>query len=133
MIGQPIPRLEDARLLRGRGRFVDDVDPPGHVHMHVVRADVAHGRLLRVDTSAAAEAPGVRGVVSAAGLGRPVEIPLRLDFGHALGPYLQPVLAHERVRYVGEPVAVVFADDPYAAEDAADLVAVEIEDRKSVV
>jgi carbon-monoxide dehydrogenase large subunit len=133
VIGQSTPRLEDARLLRGRGRFVDDVDPPGHLHMHVVRADVAHARLVRVDTAAAAAAPGVRGVVSAADLGRPVEIPLRLDFGYPLEPYLQPVLAHGRVRYVGEPVAALVADSRYAAEDAAAFVRTEYEPLEAVV
>jgi carbon-monoxide dehydrogenase large subunit/6-hydroxypseudooxynicotine dehydrogenase subunit gamma len=127
VIGQSIPRLEDLRLVRGRGRFVDDVEPPGTLHMHVVRAEVAHARLVSVDVSRAASAPGVVAVVAASDLPAPERIPLRLDFGIPLDPYLQPVLAPDRVRYVGEPVAAVVADSRYAAEDAASLVAVEYE------
>src|SRR5688572_10161514 len=112
-IGEPILRLEDRRLLQGLGRFVDDVDPPGVLHMHVARATVAHARIARVETAAAAAAPGVRAVVTAADLGPPVLIPLRLDFGTPLEGFLQPVLAADRVRYVGEPVAAVIADDRY--------------------
>ena len=122
LVGESILRLEDPRLLRGLGRFVDDVDLPGQLHMHVVRADVAHARLLGVDLDAAAATPGVRLAIAAGDLGAAPPIPLRLDFGVELDPFLQPVLATDRVRYVGEPVAVVVADDPYAAEDAAGLV-----------
>lgn len=132
-IGRSVPRLEDVRLLRGRGRFVDDVDPTGYLHMHVVRAEVAHARLLRVDTASAAAARGVRGVVCGHDLEHPVEIPLRLDFGIPLERHLQPVLAHQRVRYVGEPVAAVVADSRYLAEDAAALVNVEYEPLPAVL
>jgi CO/xanthine dehydrogenase Mo-binding subunit len=95
--------------------------------MHVVRADVAHARILQVRTEPAEAAPGVRLVISGATIGDVPLIPLRLDFGVALDPYLQPALALGRVRYVGEPVAVVVADDRYAAEDAGRLVEVEYE------
>jgi CO/xanthine dehydrogenase Mo-binding subunit len=122
LVGESIPRLEDPRLLRGEGRFVDDVDLPGQLHMHVVRADVPHARLLGVDLDAAAAAPGVRLAIAAGDLGAAPPIPLRLDFGVELDPFLQAVLATDRVRYVGEPVAVVVAEDRYAAEDAAGLV-----------
>jgi CO/xanthine dehydrogenase Mo-binding subunit len=127
LVGESIPRLEDERLLRGFGRFVDDVDLPGQLHLHVVRADVAHARLLGVRLDAASAAPGVRLAIDAGALGAPRPIPLRLDFGVELEPFLQPVLATDRVRYVGEPVAAVVADDPYAAEDAAGLVEVGYE------
>lgn len=125
LVGKRVPRLEDRRLLRGVGRFVDDVDLPGQLHMKVVRADVAHARVGRVSLEAAARAPGVRLAIAAADLGEVPTIPLRLDFGVELDPYLQPVLATDRVRYVGEPVAAVVAEDPYAAEDAAALVEVD--------
>lgn len=118
-IGQSIPRLEDQRLLRGLGRFVDDVDLPGQLHMHVIRADVAHARLNRVDLEAVRAAPGVRLAVAAEDLGAVPAIPLRLDFGVDLEPFLQPVLARDRIRYVGEPLAAIVAEDRYAAEDAA--------------
>jgi CO/xanthine dehydrogenase Mo-binding subunit len=126
-VGESIPRLEDSRLLRGFGRFVDDVDLPGQLHMHVVRADVAHARVREVNLEGASSAPGVRLAIAASALRSPPPIPLRLDFGVELDPFLQPVLATDRVRYVGEPIAAVVADDPYAAEDASGLVEVAYE------
>lgn len=123
-IGRSVPRLEDPRLLRGRGRFVDDVDLPGQLHMHVVRADVAHARVRDIAIQRASRAPGVRAVVCARDLPAEITIPLRLDFGVPLAGYLQPVLAGERVRYVGEPVAAIVADDRYLAEDAAAMIEV---------
>ncbi|HWT23037.1 MAG TPA: xanthine dehydrogenase family protein molybdopterin-binding subunit, partial [Solirubrobacteraceae bacterium] len=121
-------RREDDRLLRGRGHFVDDVDRPGQLWMRVVRSPVAHGRLRGVDTEAARALEGVRAVLTADDVpGLPV-IPLRLGpFEGDLEPYLQSPLARERVRYVGEPVAVVCAEDPYLAEDAAELVHVDVD------
>ncbi len=119
LVGKRVPRLEDDRLLRGVGRFVADVDLPNQLHLHVIRADVAHAELLAIDTSAARSLPGVRSVLTAEDVGAVPLIPLRLDFGVELEPFLQPVLASGRVRYVGEPVAVVVAEDRYIAEDAA--------------
>ena len=127
-VGRSVRRVEDARLLRGAGRFVDDVDRPGQVWMRVVRATSAHARLVGVDTAAAREAPGVHAVLTAADLAPVPRIPVRLGpFDEPLDAFLQPVLADGAVRYVGEPVAVVVADDPYAAEDAAELVDPELE------
>jgi CO/xanthine dehydrogenase Mo-binding subunit len=127
LVGESVPRLEDDRLLRGSGRFVDDVDLPSQLHMSVVRADVAHARIVSVHTDQAEGAPGVRAVITGENIGDVPLIPLRLDFGVELDPYLQPALALGRVRYVGEPIAVVVADDAYAAEDAARLVGVDYE------
>ncbi len=126
-IGDPAPRVEDRRLLRGAGRFVDDVDLPGQLWMRVVRAEVAHARIVRIDGSAARNAPRVVDVLTFDDVAEIEPIPLRLDFGVDLEPYLQSVLARDRIRYVGEPVAVVVAGDPYAAEDAAELVEVHHE------
>jgi carbon-monoxide dehydrogenase large subunit len=127
-VGRSVRRVEDGRLLRGAGRFVDDVDRPGQLHMRVVRATTAHARLLGVDTAAAREAPGVHAVLTAADLDPLPRIPVRLGpFDQPLDAFLQPVLADGAVRYVGEPVAVVVAEDPYAAEDAADLVVADLE------
>jgi CO/xanthine dehydrogenase Mo-binding subunit len=128
-VGSSTRRVEDARLLRGAGRFVDDVDRPGQLWMRVVRSPSAHGGLRAVDTAAARELPGVCAVVTAADLGDPVpRIPVRLGpFDQPLDDFLQPVLATGEVRYVGEPVAAVVADDPYAAEDAAELVTCELD------
>ncbi|MGH2945409.1 MAG: xanthine dehydrogenase family protein molybdopterin-binding subunit [Solirubrobacteraceae bacterium] len=126
-MGQRTPRLEDGRLLRGQGRFVDDVELPGQLHMRVVRADVAHAAVRSVDVRAARAAAGVRAVLTGADVAGVERIPLRLDFGVELEPYLQAVLAQDRVRYVGDPLAVVVAEDPYAAEDAAQLVEADLE------
>jgi len=127
-VGRPVRRVEDGRLLRGAGRFVDDVDRPGQLHMRVVRATSAHARLRGVDTAAARAAPGVHAVLTGADLDPLPRIPVRLGpFDQPLDAYLQPVLADGAVRYVGEPVAVVVAEDQYAAEDAAELVVAEVE------
>jgi carbon-monoxide dehydrogenase large subunit len=127
-VGRSVRRVEDDRLLRGTGRFVDDVDRPGQLWMRVVRATSAHARLLRVDTGPARAAPGVHAVLTAADLDPVPRVPVRLGpFDEPLDAYLQPVLADGAVRYVGEPVAAVVAEDPYAAEDAAELVAAELE------
>jgi aerobic carbon-monoxide dehydrogenase large subunit len=124
-VGTRVGRLEDPRLLTGAGHFADDEDRPGQLWMRVVRSPVAHAILGAVDTSGALALAGVRAVLTAADLSLP-PIPVRVspDPGDLVA-YLQPVLAHGRVRYVGEPVAVVVADDPYHAEDGADLVAIE--------
>jgi CO/xanthine dehydrogenase Mo-binding subunit len=110
-------------LLRGRGRFVDDVDLRGQLWLRVVRSQLAHATIESVDLDAARRAGGVRLALAGRDLTEIEPIPLRIPFeGLGLESYLQPVLALDRVRYVGEPVAVVVADDPYAAEDAAELV-----------
>jgi CO/xanthine dehydrogenase Mo-binding subunit len=127
-IGASAPRLEDHRLVRAEGRFVDDVDLAGQLTMRVVRADVAHARIRGIGTDAARAIPGVVDVITAADLDGLEPIPLRLDFGIDLGPHLQHVLALERVRYVGEPVAAVVAEDGYLAHDAADRIAVDYEE-----
>lgn len=133
-VGQRVLRVEDDRLLRGAGRFVDDVDLPGQLWMRVVRSTVAHGRILSLDASGAAALPGVRAVLSGDDVAHVEPIPLRMIFdGIDLEPYLQPVLARDRVRYVGDPVAAVVADDPYLAEDAADLILVDYEELPPVL
>ena len=127
LVGERVPRLEDDRLLRGRGRFVDDVDVPSQLHMHVVRSELAHAKVKAIDVTRATATPAVRGVVTGDDLGEVPVMPLRLDFGIKLDDYLQPALARERVRYVGEPVAVVVAESAYAAEDAAAQVEIDYE------
>lgn len=127
-------RLEDDRLLRGRGRFVDDIDLPRQVYARFVRSTVAHGHLRRVDASAAQSAGGVLAVITADDL-RDMG-PMRPRWHqdeYDITPFLQPVLARDRVRYVGEPIAVVVAETEYAAEDAAELVVVEIDPLPAVV
>jgi carbon-monoxide dehydrogenase large subunit len=128
-VGSPLLRVEDEPLVRGAGRYVADVDRPDQVYARVVRSPVAHGEILQVNVEDAGACEGVVGIYSATDLphGGRLEIPLRVPSGPAAHLALQPPLAVDRVRYVGEPVAVVVATDPYLAEDAAELVWAEIE------
>jgi carbon-monoxide dehydrogenase large subunit len=133
-IGARLPRKEDPRMLRGAGRFADDVSVRGQVWARVVRSPVAHGRVRRVDTSEARSIPGVVGAVTAADLPAGLAIPVRLAVQDIdLSDFLQPVLAAGVVRYVGEPLAVVLAEDPYTAEDAAELVDIDIDETPPVL
>ena len=127
MIGDRARRIEDPVLLRGAGRFAADTVRSGELHMRVVRSPVAHGRIVKVDVS---QALLLDGVVTAWTFDDIAELPaigFRLTPRPELIPYRQPVLARREVRYVGEPVAVVFATSAYLAEDGAELVDVEIE------
>lgn len=127
-VGSRVTRKEDRRLLTGEGRFGNDVDRARMLHARVVRSSVAAGTISAVRTGEALAVPGVVDVVTASDLPGDVRIPVRLAVqGVDLSEHLQPVLARETVRYVGEPVAVVVAADAYAAEDGAELVDVEIE------
>jgi carbon-monoxide dehydrogenase large subunit/6-hydroxypseudooxynicotine dehydrogenase subunit gamma len=128
IIGESVERLEDPPLLRGQGRFAADISFPHQLHMRIVRSTHAHGRILTIDPARAVALPGVYAVWTAADVEDLGPIDFREGRIEKLEPFRQPVLARERVRYVGEPVAAVFADDPYLAEDAADLVAVEIDE-----
>jgi carbon-monoxide dehydrogenase large subunit/6-hydroxypseudooxynicotine dehydrogenase subunit gamma len=125
-IGEAVERLEDPPLVTGRGRFSGDINFPRQLHMRMVRSNHAHGSLVSIYTDAARALPGVLAVWTAADLGELGPIDFREGPIEALAPYRQPVLATHKVRYVGEPVAAVFADDPYVAEDAADLVTMEV-------
>src|SRR5215213_3789928 len=127
-IGRSVSRLEDPPLLLGRGRFAADISFAHQLHMRVVRSNHAHGKLLSIDTAVARALPGVFAVWTSADIADVPPIDFREGRIEKLESYRQPVLARERVRYVGEPVAAVFADDPYVAEDAAELVRLEIEE-----
>lgn len=126
-IGESVTRLEDRPLLTGVARFVGDLSFPHQLHARVVRSAYAHGRILGIDTTEAMNTPGVVAVWTAADLGDLPPIPFRATAIQGLGPYKQPVLATGFVRYVGEPIAIVFAEDAYLAEDAAELVVADIE------
>ena len=133
-VGARLARKEDPRLLRGRGRFGDDISVPGQLWARVVRSPSAHGHLNGLDVTRAAKAPGIAAVVTAADLPAGLVIPVRLAVpGPDLSRYLQPVLARTTARYVGEPLAVVVGDDPYACEDAAELVEIDIAERPAVL
>jgi carbon-monoxide dehydrogenase large subunit/6-hydroxypseudooxynicotine dehydrogenase subunit gamma len=126
-IGEPVTRLEDLPLVRGRGCYIGDIDVPHQLHMRVVRSPYAHGRIRGIDAAAARALPGVFAVWTGEDTADLPPIDFRDPSAEGLKPYRQPVLARQRVRYVGEPVAIVFAEDRYIAEDAADLVSIEVE------
>ncbi len=129
VVGSRAPRKEDQRLLRGAGNFGHDVQRPRMTHARVIRSGVAHGRITNIDITEAKALPGVVDIVTARDLPSIPRIPVRIRVQDVdLEEYLQPVLAVDEVRYVGEPVAVVLAEDAYIAEDAAELVIVEIDD-----
>jgi aerobic carbon-monoxide dehydrogenase large subunit len=134
VIGTRLPRKEDPRLLRGRGRFGDDISAPGQLWARIVRSPSAHGQVRGLDVTEAESVPGITKIITAKDVPAGLVIPVRLAVGSAdLSPYLQPVLAAEMVRYVGEPLAVVVGDDPYACEDAAELVDIDIADLPAVI
>jgi carbon-monoxide dehydrogenase large subunit len=124
-VGAPLRRKEDGRFLAGGGRYVEDLHPPGLVHLAVVRSPYAHARILGID---ARPAHGLRGVLAvftvreAPELGRAVP-PLIAE--SAFRPHVHPIMADDRVRHVGEAVALVVAHDPYVAGDAVDRVLVD--------
>jgi CO/xanthine dehydrogenase Mo-binding subunit len=128
IIGKSLPRKEDPPLVTGKGRYAADISFPQQLHMRVVRSSCAHGKLISVDLATARALPGVIAAWSAADISEIPPIDFREGYIEELAPFRQPVLAKDKVRYVGEPVAVVFAEDAYIAEDAADLVEVVTED-----
>jgi carbon-monoxide dehydrogenase large subunit len=133
-VGSPVERLEDPRFLRGRGQYVDDLARANLLHAVILRSAVAHGRIHSIGTSAALRRPGVHAVITAADIGAAIPtIPLRQESSPAFKPFEQPVIAHDKVRYVGEPVAVVLAGSAAAAEDALDAIVPEIESLPAVV
>jgi carbon-monoxide dehydrogenase large subunit len=124
VFGAPLKRKEDPRLLRGDGRYVADLKAHGMVAAAVVRSPHPHAWIRSVDVTAALEDPRTIDVLTAADL--PVLPPLAcIDAEETTKPFNQPVIASDKVRYVGEPVAVVVAEDRYVAEDVAELVAVD--------
>ena len=118
VLGRSVPRLEDPPLVTGRGQFVGDIAFPHQLHMRVVRSPYAHAALRRVDIAAALAAPGVIAAWTGADIADLPPIDFRDPAAEALRPDRQPLLARQRLRYVGEPVAVVFATDAYLAEYA---------------
>ena len=138
-IGEHIPREEDFRLLRGKGRYVADVKLPGEAQGIVLRSQHAHARILSIDTSRAKASPGVVAVFTAAdlakrGLGttRPFA-PRKRSNGTPAFVCPQPLLVKDRVRYVGDPVAFIVAESVNAAKDAAELIDVRYEPLPAVI
>ncbi len=133
IIGSPVERVEDGRLLTGRGIFVADLAPDGVLHAAILRSPIAHGRIRRIDATAAHALTGVVAVITAADIGEQVPlIPIRQHAVPEGELYRQPVIAAQKVRYVGEPVAVVIAADPAVAEDALALIDLEIAELPAV-
>jgi aerobic carbon-monoxide dehydrogenase large subunit len=130
-IGRPIERFEDLRLLRGRGQYVGDLAADGALHAVVLRSSVAHGLIRRIDASGACAQPGVHAVITAQDIAQALApipvIPMRQEPTPQLKPYEQPVIAHGKVRYVGEPLALVVAESAAIAEDALDHIDADIE------
>jgi carbon-monoxide dehydrogenase large subunit len=127
-IGSPVERREDLRFLRGRGQYVDDLSPENLLFAVILRSSVAHGRIVLIDTKAALKIPGVHAVITAEDMpgGLPI-IPMRLQPLPEFKPFEQPVIARDKVRYVGEPIAVVLAKGIAIGEDALEAINVEIE------
>src|SRR5690349_910635 len=130
-VGQAVQRVEDERLLKGEGQYVADLRREGMLHAVMLRSPVAHGALKRIHSAAARSMPGVRAIITAAeierALGRLPKIPLRQDAVESVVPFLQPVIAKDKVRYVGEPIALIVADTCAQAQDAMEAIALDIE------
>src|SRR5713101_3435524 len=127
MIGTSMPRLEDDALLRGAARFVDDIKPDGCLHVAFLRSPMASARIRSIDVSAAAQAPGVVAVFTAGDLeGSCAPMNARMTTPGLISPD-RPIIAIERVRFVGEAIAAVVARSRYEAEDAAEFIAVDLD------
>ncbi len=122
-------RTEDPRFLTGSARYVDDLLAPGALRAVFVRSMMAHGRIARVDVSEAARMPGVAAVLA----GGDLDLRPRPPAGNVEGPFERPILARERVRYVGEPIAVVLAETLAQAQDSAEAVVVELDPLEPVI
>ncbi|MGH6738930.1 MAG: xanthine dehydrogenase family protein molybdopterin-binding subunit, partial [Bradyrhizobium sp.] len=128
MIGTSVRRVEDNRRLRGIARYVADIERPGMLHAAIFRSQHAHARLIKVDVARARAMPGVVAVITFEDIKTVKPIPMRLEPSEDLYRALQRPLANDRLRYVGEPIAVVVAETRYIAEDALEGIDIEVED-----
>jgi aerobic carbon-monoxide dehydrogenase large subunit len=136
--GEPIKRNEDRRLLTGQAQFIDDIELPGMLHAALLRSQVAHARILKIDVSRARRRPGVVAIYVADNLGDywkagPLLVPPPPIAGMLFNERTQVPLAKDNIRHVGEPLAIVIAESRYIAEDALDDIDVEIEPLPAVV
>ncbi len=127
-LGSSRTRVEDARFIRGRGNYVEDVTLPGMLHMEILRSPLAHARIRSIDTSAAWAIPGVKLVLTGE-----MAAQRNLAWMPTLSYDTQAVLATDKVRFQGQEVACVVADDPYIAKDACDAIVVDYEPLPPVV
>ncbi|MEX3315152.1 xanthine dehydrogenase family protein molybdopterin-binding subunit [Sulfitobacter sp. PS-8MA] len=136
-IGASSKRREDVRFLTGSGRYTDDINLRRQTHVFFLRSDVAHGRLTGVDTSAAEDMPGVLKIFTGADFaeigGMPCGWQVTDKHGQPMQEPKHPVLAHEKVRHVGEPIAAVVAETLAQARDAAEAIVVDIDELPAVV
>ncbi|MBI4525977.1 MAG: xanthine dehydrogenase family protein [Deltaproteobacteria bacterium] len=132
-VGARIKRVEDLRFLRGIGKFVGDIRRVGMTHAAILRSPYAHARVVKIDTASAAKTSGVIGILTATDMPDLQTIPMRIGSVPGLERSLQYPIATDRVRYVGDPVAVVVAVDRYVADDALELIEVEYESLPPVV
>lgn len=135
-VGSRVKRVEDPRFLLGKGRYVGDMAVPGLVELFVLRSSHAHARILRIDCEKARQAPGVLAVLTAREVNPKIR-PLRAELDPEKNPTYKPCdwypVAADKVRHVGDPVALIIAASRYAAEDAADLVDIDYEALPAVV
>lgn len=128
LVGAAVERMEDARFLAGSGTFADDLVREGMLHAVILRSPVAHARIIGIDASAALAMTGVHAVIAAVEIGADIPlIPLRLAPLPEFEPFRQPVIARDKVRYVGEPIAVIVAETRALAEDALEVIDVQFE------
>jgi carbon-monoxide dehydrogenase large subunit len=136
-IGQSVLRTEDPTLVRGEGRYTDDVNRPGQAYAVMVRSRDAHGVIRGIDTAAAKEMPGVLAVLTAADLsaygGLKCNLPLKSRDGSPIRYTPRPALAGDKVRYVGDPIACVIAETVAQAKDAAETIALDVEPLPAVM
>ncbi len=130
-IGEPIQRKEDPKLLRGEGRYTDDINLPGQAYAYILRSSIAHGRIKSIDTSEAARMPGVLAVYTGADM-KPYgtlqsALPFKSRDGSDLKKPGRPALPTDKVRFVGDPIACVVAETLLQAKDAAEAIGVDIE------
>src|SRR3954468_8793994 len=126
-VGRSVPRLEGRDKVTGRAEYTHTMRVPGMLHAKLFRSTVAHGKIKSVDTSAAKKLPGVLHVITIEAVTRALPNPYSGPAFHD-----QPILAHEKVRFVGEPVAAVMALDPHVAEQAVQLITAEYEELPAV-
>ncbi|MGM4989317.1 xanthine dehydrogenase family protein molybdopterin-binding subunit [Tardiphaga sp. 841_E9_N1_2] len=128
LVGSAVERMEDARFLSGSGYFADDLAVEGMLHAAILRSPIAHARIVAIDASAALAMPGIHAVLTARDVDGDIPvIPLRLAPLPEFEPFRQPVIASDKVRYVGEPIAIVVADSRALAEDALETIGIEFE------
>ena len=135
-IGASLRRREDLRFVTGRGHYVDDITRPGQLYAHFLRSDQPHARINGIDTAAATAAPGVAAVYTGSDMaalgGIPCGWQIHNKDGSPMAEPKHPVLAQDAVRHVGDPIAMVIADSPEHAEDAAELIALDLEPLRAV-